>query len=81
MEVIKKTPVNIPIIKNSKDNVKLLNLYYEINELREVLNEICCDTYDSRTNSKRLNVSQCLDELIVEYMKELNNKNQEDINK
>lgn len=53
--------------------LQLKKLNKSIEELREILNEICSTTQDSEKNKERLAVSKCLDELIVEYMKELNN--------
>ena len=53
-------------------DINLLNLTNKINETRDILNEICCTFDESEPNLKTLTVSQCLDELIVEYMKEMN---------
>jgi two-component system, cell cycle response regulator len=53
--------------------IKLSNLSDKINELRVVLNEICSTLDAGETNPDRLIISKCLDELIVEYMKEINN--------
>lgn len=40
-----------------------------IMELRTILNEICVDFEDVDNSKERLIISECLDELIVEYMK------------
>ena len=40
-----------------------------IDELRDVLNEICATTENSKGLEKRLLVSQHLDQIIVQYMK------------
>ena len=56
----------------SSKTIKLSRLNEEINELREVLNEVCCTTDPDETYTDRLTISQQLDELIVEYMKEMN---------
>jgi two-component system, cell cycle response regulator len=53
--------------------LQLNKLNKGIEELREILNEICATVDDSEKDKERLAVSKCLDELIVEYMKELNN--------
>ena len=55
---------------NNKE-IKLSELNKQINEVREILNEVCC-TFNGNENPNRLLISQCLDELIVEYMKEIN---------
>ena len=60
------------ISNQPRNNMKLDKLDRQINELREVLNEICATFEDDEVSSKRLLISQCLDELIVEYMKEQN---------
>ena len=49
-------------------NVKLETLNQQINELREILNEICVTSEGTGVTKEMLTVSQCLDELIVEYM-------------
>ena len=56
----------------SSKAIKLSRLNEEINELREVLNEVCCTTDTDETYTDRLTISQQLDKLIVEYMKEMN---------
>ena len=52
-------------------NITMEDLTNRINNLREVLNEICCADADVETKEERLAVSRSLDKLIVEYMKEL----------
>jgi RNase P/RNase MRP subunit p30 len=63
--------VNRESINNK--NIKLLNLNEQINHIRDILNEVCCTMDTSEINPNILSISQCLDELIVEYMKEINN--------
>lgn len=46
------------------------DISFRIEELRGILNEICC-TEEEYDYNNRLKVSQNLDELIVEYMKKL----------
>ncbi|WP_297422020.1 GGDEF domain-containing protein [Clostridium sp.] len=55
--------------------IKISELNRHINEVREVLNEVCCTINTNETINDRLVISQYLDELIVRYMKELNHKN------
>lgn len=50
---------------------KLSNLDKYITEIRDILNEVSVTTEDYEA---RLIISQCLDELIVEYMKLSNEK-------
>lgn len=61
------------------NNIKLEKLDKQINEMRDVLNEVCCTKDDEQDkddiSSKRLVISQFLDELIVEYMKEVRSIN------
>lgn len=54
-----------------KTNVenKLSVLNYKIQELRNVLNEMCISLDDKENYKETLKISQDLDELIVEYMK------------
>ena len=59
-------------LKNiEKKAVKLSDLNRQINEVREILNELCCTVDTTKAINDRLTISQYLDELIVEYMKEL----------
>jgi two-component system, cell cycle response regulator len=53
-------------------NLKLLRIKNQIDELRETLNEVCCTLDEGKSNPDRLFISECLDELIVKYMKEFN---------
>lgn len=49
-------------------NIRLNEL---ITELRYILNEMCTGTEDIEISRERLILSKCLDELIVEYMNNL----------
>ena len=55
-------------------DITVEDLTNRINSLREVLNEICCaDSHaDSQIQEERLAISRELDDLILQYMKELN---------
>ncbi|MHC1683605.1 MAG: hypothetical protein AB6733_11705 [Clostridiaceae bacterium] len=59
------------------EGVSIKKLEERINEIREVLNEICVTVEETAEEDKseklnrRLSVSQYLDELIVQYMKEI----------
>lgn len=53
-------------------NISIEKLQKCINELRDVLNELCVSSEETETNNEKLIVSQYLDELIVEYMNRLN---------
>jgi hypothetical protein len=69
-----------------KQNVrlKLEQLDTCISELRNVLNEVCCtlgESTDTQNADKRLAISQCLDELIVEYMLQLKKLNENSLSK
>ncbi len=59
--------------KVTVDNITIECLNSRINELRDVLNEICCTDIDRSVTEERLTVSRNLDDLIVEYMKKLGN--------
>jgi hypothetical protein len=48
--------------------LELSDIGFRIEELRSILNEICC-TEEKCDYDNRLEVSQALDELIVEFMK------------
>jgi len=50
------------------DNTDKDELKKQIDELRDVLNEICATAQDSEGLEKRLLVSQHLDQIIVQYM-------------
>ncbi|MFL0248523.1 Spo0E family sporulation regulatory protein-aspartic acid phosphatase [Candidatus Clostridium stratigraminis] len=58
--------------KTESKYLQLNRLNEGIEELREVLNEICSTVEENEKDKKRLDISKTLDELIVEYMKELN---------
>lgn len=60
--------------KEDSKHLELARLNKGIEELRDILNEICCTVDESEKDKERLTVSKCLDDLIVEYMKELNKK-------
>ena len=71
--IINQENLNEVGITNSNDkNIKLSKLNKQINEIREILNEACCTLQAGEINPDRLIISECLDELIVEYMKEIN---------
>ena len=53
------------------DNITMEDLDKRINDLRDILNEICCTELDGKVQEERLITSRNLDELIVKYMKEL----------
>lgn len=53
-------------------DIKLERLKEQIDELREILNEICVSPQNTELTKEMLIVSQCLDELIVEYMNQIN---------
>lgn len=62
----------LDFINNKQKTIKLSELNKRINEIREILNEACCTVDTSENINDRLAISQYLDELIVQYMKELN---------
>ena len=51
------------------ENIDKDELKKQIDELREVLNEICVTAEDTEGLKKRLLVSEHLDRIIVQYMK------------
>ncbi|NRW03939.1 diguanylate cyclase (GGDEF)-like protein [Clostridium beijerinckii] len=53
--------------------IKLSELNQNISAVREILNEVCCTLDGNVDIDNGLTISQHLDDLIVEYMKELNN--------
>lgn len=63
----------LDFINTKQKTIKLSELNKHINEIREILNEACCTVDTSENVNERLAISQYLDELIVQYMKELNN--------
>lgn len=57
----------------SKDNeLELLRISNKIDELREILNDICITLEENESSSLKLMISKHLDELIVEYMTKIN---------
>lgn len=56
-------------IKADTDKLQILNK--RIQELRDVLNEMCITSTGSSGDKEKLRVSQYLDELIVEYMRSI----------
>lgn len=62
---------NLEAIKDKSARLSKLNRH--INELREILNETCITLHANELDPNRLLISQQLDELIVKYMKEVNN--------
>lgn len=58
--------------KVEQKDIKLYKLNRQINEVREILNEVCCTVNIAEAVDDRLIISQYLDDLIVKYMKELN---------
>jgi len=72
--IISQENVNeVGITNINNKSIKLSKLNKQIDELRDVLNEICCTSDVSEDKLDRLIISQNLDKLIVEYMKETNN--------
>lgn len=65
--------MNEKVVKIKQNAIKLSELNKHINEIREILNEACCTVDTREAIDERLAISQYLDELIVQYMKELNN--------
>jgi len=63
---------NINFEKVEQKDIKLYKLNRQINEVREILNDVCCTLDIDVAIDDRLIISQYLDELIVKYMKELN---------
>ncbi len=56
--------------KSKSRKLELEKISRNIEELRDILNEICCTTVEDEKDEERLAVSEALDELIVRYMKE-----------
>ncbi|MBW9155712.1 aspartyl-phosphate phosphatase Spo0E family protein [Clostridium tagluense] len=50
------------------DNITMEDLNRRINDLRDILNEICCTDQNADGEDERLAASRSLDKLIVEYM-------------
>ena len=59
------------IEKVSLENITIEYLKDRINDLRDVLNEICCTDVGNVVGEEKLNISRDLDDLIVEYMKKI----------
>lgn len=58
------------IINDTTVKEKRLNkLNIRINEIRDILNDICCTLAENDDTTERLLVSKYLDELILEFMK------------
>jgi hypothetical protein len=55
------------------DNITIEDLDERINDLRDILNEVCCTEQNTEKIEERLITSRYLDELIVKYMKRLGN--------
>ena len=53
------------------DNIKIEDLKGRINNLRDVLNEICCTDSSTEVGEEKLDISRQLDLLIIEYMNEI----------
>jgi hypothetical protein len=58
--------------KEKSKHLELEKINKNIEELRDILNEICCTITEGEKDKERLTVSEALDELIVQYMKEIN---------
>jgi hypothetical protein len=58
--------------KEKSEHLELEKINKNIQELRDILNEICCTEAEDEKDKERLAVSEALDELIVQYMKKLN---------
>lgn len=56
------------------DSLDIENLKKSINEIREILDELCITTEEINNSEERLAVSQYLDDLIVAYMKQFANR-------
>ncbi|MGH4125029.1 MAG: hypothetical protein ACREV6_19100 [Clostridium sp.] len=50
------------------DNITMEELNKRINDLRDILNEICCTDSNTDVEEERLVTSRSLDKLIVKYM-------------
>lgn len=55
-------------------NIDIEELSQKINEVRDVLNEVCCTLDENQNNEDVLKVSEYLDQLLVEYMRQVKNK-------
>ena len=54
--------------RESNENIHKDELKKQIDELRDVLNEICVTAQDTEGLKKRLLVSEHMDQIIVQYM-------------
>lgn len=61
-------------------DIKLERLRKQIDEIREVLNEICVSSEGIDIIKERLIISQYLDELIVEYMNQVASDKDDKVN-
>lgn len=68
--VYKRNCIDFETIEHKENKLSLLNK--QINDVREILNEVCCTVDTIEAIKERLIISQYLDGLIAEYMKELN---------
>lgn len=57
--------------RNTAKDIKVEKLRKTINSSRDILNELCSASDGTEKHNQRLIVSQYLDELIVEYMNEI----------
>jgi len=57
--------------KENLDYMTLEKIRNSIDELRDLLNEICENFDESQQDNERLRISRSLDELIVNYMKKM----------
>jgi len=62
--------------KGKIHNIYIGKLTQYINEVRDVLNEICITIDENENKEYILKVSEYLDELIIEYMKRSDTKNE-----
>ncbi|MEK6265576.1 MAG: Spo0E family sporulation regulatory protein-aspartic acid phosphatase [Clostridium sp.] len=57
--------------KLTLDNITTEDLKDRINNLRDVLNEICCTDLGNQVEEEKLDISRQLDLLIVDYMNKI----------
>lgn len=62
---------NVDSLNINDQTARLSRLNKQINELREILGELCITLNSHEVNNETLFISQQLDELIVKYMKEI----------
>ncbi|WP_027626535.1 Spo0E family sporulation regulatory protein-aspartic acid phosphatase [Clostridium lundense] len=70
-EQYEDSEINEYNFNKNKDKLYILNC--RINELREILNEVCLTSEKKVNCGKALEISQYLDKLIVEYMLKVRN--------